>query len=103
MFSRRLNQKISTKSLLTKEKHGTEATVVCVSVGGGGGCFYKHVHDEQGDIIHLVSGEIVVWVDGFGEVGLSERDLVRVPNGTKHWARAGKDSYVLDMFIPPLL
>lgn len=98
----RLNQKILTKPLLTKEKHGAEATVVYVYVPAGEGV-PEHVHDEQDDIVYLVSGEIVVWVDGLGEVRLSEGDLVRVPKGTKHWARAEKDSYVLDVFVPPLL
>lgn len=64
----------------------------------------EHVHTESEDILFVVSGRGMMWVDGAGDVRLCKGEVVRVPRNTKHRIFGVTDEIVIyDVFSPGTL
>ena len=91
---------VKIKPLLTKKDHKTDMTVVLVNVKEDV-IVPEHIHDEQDDILYVLSGKGKMWVDGIGEFELQKGKLVRVLKGTKHKIYDVKENLLIyDIFIP---
>jgi len=91
---------VEIKPLLTKKEHETNITVVLVSVKKGV-IVPEHVHNEQDDILYILSGKGKMWVDGIGGFELHKGKLIRVLKGTKHKIYDVKENLLIyDIFTP---
>ncbi|MDO9515786.1 MAG: cupin domain-containing protein [Syntrophales bacterium] len=64
----------------------------------------EHVHTESEDILFVVSGRGMMWVDEAGEVLLCKGEVVRVPRNTKHRIFDVTDEIIVyDVFSPGIL
>jgi quercetin dioxygenase-like cupin family protein len=57
---------------------------------------HDHPHEQ---VVNVLEGELALTVDGTEHV-LHPGDVVAIPGGTRHAARALAPSYVLDVFAP---
>lgn len=44
----------------------------------------EHVHDQEDDILYVLHGNAVMWVEGRGDLPLSTGSFLRIPRGTRH-------------------
>jgi quercetin dioxygenase-like cupin family protein len=60
----------------------------------------KHTH-ECDDIIYVLKGKGKIWIEGIGDVPMSEGSFVRVPKGVLHQPHSGEEGMVVyDVFYP---
>lgn len=91
---------VEIKPLLTKKDHKINITIVLVCVKKGV-IVPNHIHNEQDDILYILSGKGKMWVDGLGEFELQKGKLIRVLKGTEHKIYDIKENLLIyDIFIP---
>lgn len=44
----------------------------------------EHVHDQQDDILYVLRGSAVMWIEDSGDLLLSAGSYLRIPKGTRH-------------------
>lgn len=94
---------VQVKSLITKKEQGTDVTCMLVRIPVGDKV-PEHVHADQDDILFILAGRGVMWVDGIGEFLLANSIVVRVPKGTPHRIEnVTEDLLIYDVFSPYLL
>lgn len=89
--------------LITKEKDGIDVTcaLVRLPVGSDG---IKHVHETSDDIIYVLQGKAVMWIDGTGEVPLTAGTFLRIPKGVLHQPRGIEEDLLLyDVWFPAVV
>lgn len=60
----------------------------------------KHTH-ECDDIIYVVKGKAKMWIEGVGDVPMSEGTFIRIPQGTQHQPHEiVEDFLAYDVFYP---
>jgi quercetin dioxygenase-like cupin family protein len=60
----------------------------------------KHTH-ECDDIIYVLKGKALLWIDGIGDVPAVEGTFVRVPKGVKHQPHSIEEDFIAyDVFYP---
>ena len=60
----------------------------------------KHTHDCD-DIIYVVKGKAKMWIEGMGNVPMSEGTFLRIPKGTLHQPHdIVEDFLAYDVFYP---
>ena len=91
------------KPLITKNDSGLDVTCMLVRVPTGK-TVSEHIHDEQDDILYLLEGRAVMWIEGTGDVPLKPGVIVQVPKGTKHKIfDVSEDLLIYDVFCPALM
>ncbi len=94
---------VTIKPLISKKEHGLNVTCMLVNVPAGKEV-PEHIHEEQDDILYLLQGKAVMWVDGTGDFSLEPGVIVRVPKGKKHKIfDVTQDLLVYDVFCPALI
>ena len=60
----------------------------------------KHTH-ECDDIIFVLKGKGKMWIDGIGDIPMSEGSFVRIPEGVQHQPHSiEEEMLVYDVFYP---
>jgi quercetin dioxygenase-like cupin family protein len=60
----------------------------------------RHTH-ECDDIIYVVKGKAMMWVDGIGDVQLVEGSFLRIPKGVAHQPHSIEEDFIAyDVFYP---
>ena len=60
----------------------------------------KHSHDCD-DIVYMVKGRAKMWVEGIGDVPMTEGTFVRIPKGTEHQPHDMEEEVIIyDVFYP---
>jgi len=96
-------QGVKIKPLISKKEHGLNMTCMLVNVPAGKEV-PEHIHDEQDDILYLLQGKAVMWVDRTGNFSLEPGVIVRVPKGKKHKIfDVTQDLLIYDVFCPALM
>ncbi|MDY6792833.1 MAG: cupin domain-containing protein [Thermodesulfobacteriota bacterium] len=96
-------QGIMIKPLISQKEHGLNVTCMLVNVPAGKEV-PQHIHEEQDDILYLLQGKAVMWVDGTGSFSLEPGVIVRVPKGKKHKIfNVSQDLLIYDVFCPALI
>ncbi|MEA3437280.1 MAG: cupin domain-containing protein [Thermodesulfobacteriota bacterium] len=96
-------QGVKIKPLISNREHGLNVTCMLVNVPAGKEV-PEHVHEEQDDILYLLQGKAVMWVDGTGDFSLEPGVIVRVPKGKKHKIfDVTQDLLIYDVFCPALM
>jgi len=94
---------ITIKPLISQKEHGLNVTCMLVNVPAGKEV-PQHIHEEQDDILYLLQGKAVMWVDGTGNFSLEPGVIVRVPKGKKHKIfDVSQDLLIYDVFCPALI
>ena len=96
-------QGVTIKPLISEKEHGLNVTCLLVNVPAGKEV-PEHIHEEQDDILYLLQGKAVMWVDGTGDFSLEPGVIVRVPKGKKHKIfDVTRDLLIYDVFCPALM
>ena len=96
-------QGVTIKPLISEKEHGLNVTCLLVNVPAGKEV-PEHIHEEQDDILYLLQGKAVMWVDGTGDFSLEPGVIVRVPKGKKHKIfDVTQDLLIYDVFCPALM
>jgi len=96
-------QGVTIKPLISEKEHGLNVTCMLVNVPAGKEV-PEHIHEEQDDILYLLQGKAVMWVDGTGNFLLEPGVIVRVPKGEKHKIfDVAEDLLIYDVFCPALI
>jgi len=96
-------QGVTIKPLISEKEHGLNVTCMLVNVPAGKEV-PEHIHEEQDDILYLIQGKAVMWVDGTGNFSLEPGVIVRVPKGKKHKIfDVTQDLLIYDVFCPALM
>ncbi|MBE9542135.1 MAG: cupin domain-containing protein [Proteobacteria bacterium] len=96
-------QGVKIKPLISNKEHGLNVTCMLVNVPAGKEV-PEHIHEEQDDILYLLQGKAVMWVDGTGDFSLEPGVIVRVPKGKKHKIfDVSQDLLIYDVFCPALM
>lgn len=96
-------QGVKIKPLISNKEHGLNVTCMLVNVPAGKEV-PEHIHEEQDDILYLLQGKAVMWVDGTGDFSLEPGVIVRVPKGKKHKIfDVTQDLLIYDVFCPALM
>jgi quercetin dioxygenase-like cupin family protein len=96
-------QGVTIKPLISNKEHGLNVTCMLVNVPAGKEV-PEHIHEEQDDILYLLQGKAVMWVDGTGDFSLEPGVIVRVPKGKKHKIfDVSQDLLIYDVFCPALM
>ena len=96
-------QGVTIKPLISEKEHGLNVTCMLVNVPAGKEV-PEHIHEEQDDILYLIQGKAVMWVDGTGNFSLEPGVIVRVPKGKKHKIfNVTQDLLIYDVFCPALM
>ena len=64
----------------------------------------EHVHDRQDDMLYVLCGTAVMWIDGQGDVPLVPGSFLRIPKGTRHRPHSFRDGFRVFNFwaaMPP--
>jgi quercetin dioxygenase-like cupin family protein len=60
----------------------------------------KHTH-ECDDIIYVLKGRAMLWIEGVGDVAMVEGTFVRVPRGVRHQPHSIEEDFIAyDVFYP---
>lgn len=90
------------KPIITRKDDGLDVTCMLVAIPAGKEVG-EHSHAEQDDILYLLRGKALMWVDGVGKFELAPGVAVRVPKGTKHKIlEVEADLLIYDVFCPAL-
>lgn len=93
---------IKIRILLSQRDNGAKATCFIVSCPVGAE-IEEHIHEEQDDIIFVIEGEAIMWIEGVGEFPLTPGTFVAVSKGKRHRTfNVGKDLLIYDIFTPPM-
>ena len=96
-------QGVTIKPLISEKEHGLNVTCLLVNVPAGREV-PEHIHEEQDDILYLLQGKAVMWVDGTENFSLEPGVIVRVPKGKKHKIfDVTQDLLIYDVFCPALM
>jgi quercetin dioxygenase-like cupin family protein len=96
-------QGVTIKPLISEKEHGLNVTCMLVNVPVGKEV-PEHIHEKQDDILYLLQGKAVMWVDGTGNFSLEPGVIVRVPKGKKHKIfDVTQDLLIYDVFCPALM
>jgi quercetin dioxygenase-like cupin family protein len=62
----------------------------------------KHTH-ECDDIIYVLKGKVVMWIQGVGDVPMVQGTFIRIPKGVKHQPHTIEEELIAyDVFYPYL-
>jgi quercetin dioxygenase-like cupin family protein len=96
-------QEVTIKPLISEKEDGLNVTCMLVNVPVGKEV-PEHIHEKQDDILYLLQGKAVMWVDGTGNFSLEPGVIVRVPKGKKHKIfDVTQDLLIYDVFCPALM
>ena len=91
------------KPMITLKEHDVDVTCMLVEVPAGKKV-PEHIHEKQDDILYLLQGKAVMWVDGGEDFILEPGVVVRVPKGIKHKIfDVSEDLLIYDVFSPALI
>ncbi len=95
---------VSVRKIVTPGRFGKDSPSILMVKIPVGGEVPEHVHTESEDILFIVSGRGMMWVDGTGAVALHTGAVVRVPRNTKHRIFDVTDEILIyDVFSPGIL
>jgi quercetin dioxygenase-like cupin family protein len=53
----------------------------------------EHVHDHQDDILYVLRGSAMMWVESWGDLLLVPGSFLRIPKGTRHRPHGFSDDF----------
>jgi len=94
---------VEIKPLISEKNHGLNVTCMLVNVPAGK-TVPEHIHENQDDILYLLEGKAVMWIEAIGSVSLKPGVIVRVPKGMKHKIfNVTAGLLIYDVFCPALM
>jgi mannose-6-phosphate isomerase-like protein (cupin superfamily) len=88
--------------LLSQRDIGARATCFIVSCPIGVE-IEEHTHGEQDDIMFVIEGEAIMWIEGVGEFPLTLGTFVAVSKGKRHRTfNVGKNLLIYNVLTPTL-
>jgi quercetin dioxygenase-like cupin family protein len=94
---------VEIKPMISKGEHGLDITCMLVRVPVGREV-PEHIHAEQDDILYLLEGKAMMWVEETGGFSLEPGVVVKVPPGKKHKITdVREDLLIYDVFFPALI
>ncbi len=61
----------------------------------------KHIHENSDDIVYVVKGKAMMWIDKIGDVPMVEGSFLRIPKGVLHQPHdIEEDLIAYDVFYP---
>jgi len=94
---------VEIKPLISEKEHGLNVTCMLVNIPVGKSV-PEHTHEEQDDILYLLEGKAVMWIENTGNVSLKPGVVVRVPKGIKHKIfDVTTRLLIYDVFCPALM
>ena len=68
-----------------------------------GSVMEKHAHDCN-DIAYVIEGRGTIWIEGVGDMPMTEGSFVRIPKGVRHFVHDVEEELLIyDVFYPFLV
>ncbi len=88
--------------LLSNRDDQTDLSIMLVRLPPGS-VVEKHTHDCD-DIAYVIRGRGVIWIEGVGDMLMTEGSFVRVPQGVQHFIHDVEEELLIyDVFSPFLV
>ena len=95
-------ENVGMKTLYSKRDDGADVTCFVVRCAVGSE-IEEHVHQKETDIIQVLQGKAMMWVEDRGEFILESGVFVVVPKGLRHRTYDVEEELLIyDVFTPPM-
>lgn len=97
-------QGVSIQKIVTTERFGGDSPSILVVKVPVAVEIPEHVHEQSEDILCVLSGKAVMWIDGTGNCALRNGVVVRVPRNTRHRIfDVTEELLIYDVFSPGIM
>ena len=86
-------------------RHADAVGITCALVNlQAGTAPDKHSHEHSDDILYVLRGKAKMWIEGFGDVSLTEGTFLRIPKGILHQPHnIEEDIVAYDIWYPSIV